>query len=135
MVLQIVQTTQRQTPPVQVPVLHVVPSATDVCWQPLVASQALLVHSFRSSQPRGMPAVQVPAWQVSLPLQTVAAAARSAVADAGGLAAEEGVTAVGRAGVGVIAAQAHARGAGTSLAGLGTVAHRGVGVRGAGVFV
>src|SRR5947209_4738204 len=53
---------------------HAVPFATGVCWQPLSGLHASTVHGFASSQRSGVPAVQVPPWQVSAPLHTVASA-------------------------------------------------------------
>jgi uncharacterized membrane protein len=50
--------------------LHDVPFTTGVCWQPSVALQVSMVHGFTSSQSSGVPLVQTPAWQVSMPLQT-----------------------------------------------------------------
>ena len=47
-----------------------VPSATGVFWHPSTASQESAVQGLPSSQFSGVPAVQVPAWQVSDPLQT-----------------------------------------------------------------
>jgi len=60
--------------------LHTVASSQDVpfgsagCWQPSVGLQESVVHGFESSQLSATPAVQTPAWQVSLPLHTVASA-------------------------------------------------------------
>jgi hypothetical protein len=48
-----------------------VPLATAVCWQPKVELQVSLVHTLLSLQLRAVPAVQVPFWQVSAPLQTL----------------------------------------------------------------
>jgi hypothetical protein len=42
--------------------------------QPLSALHASVVQAFESLQLRGVPAVQVPAWQVSAPLHTVLSA-------------------------------------------------------------
>jgi hypothetical protein len=67
-----------QVPPWQVsaplqtlPSLHAVPFASGVFVHPVTGSQASVVHTFASLQVRGVPAVQVPLWQTSLPLQTV----------------------------------------------------------------
>ena len=51
---------------------HELPSATATCWQPRLASQLSVVQALLSLQLRGVPGVQTPAWQVSLPLHTVA---------------------------------------------------------------
>jgi hypothetical protein len=73
-------------PPVQVPAWHVslplqmlpslhgVPSPTEVLAQPVVGLQVSVVQTLPSLQVSGVPAVQVPAWQVSSPLQTVPSA-------------------------------------------------------------
>jgi hypothetical protein len=65
-------------PPWQVSApLHTVPSgqavpfATATFWQPFVALQLSVVHTFPSLQLSGVPAVHTPAWQVSAPLHTV----------------------------------------------------------------
>ena len=52
------------------PSSQVVPFETGVCEQvPVDGAQVSVVHGFRSLQLTGVPAAQVPAWQVSLPLQ------------------------------------------------------------------
>jgi hypothetical protein len=53
------------------PSLQVVPLGTGVCWQPWTGSQVSAVQGLPSSQLRGGPDVQVPAWQVSAPWQTL----------------------------------------------------------------
>jgi hypothetical protein len=55
-----------------VPSAHEVPFVTFVCWQPETALQESVVHTFPSLQLSGVPAVHVPLWQVSFPLQRVA---------------------------------------------------------------
>src|SRR2546425_623224 len=50
------------------PSLHEVPFGTAVCLQPATGSQVSVVHTSLSSQLSGVPAVQVPALQVSAPL-------------------------------------------------------------------
>ena len=54
------------------PFEHAVPGVTGVCVTPATASQASAVHGLPSLTVGGVPAVQVPDWHVSLPLQTVA---------------------------------------------------------------
>jgi hypothetical protein len=49
-----------------------VPFATFVWLTPATGSHASAVHGFPSSTTSGVPGVQVPAWQVSPPLQTLA---------------------------------------------------------------
>jgi hypothetical protein len=49
-----------------------VPFVTATFWQPVVALQLSVVHTLLSLQLSGVPAVHVPFWQVSEPLQTVA---------------------------------------------------------------
>jgi hypothetical protein len=49
---------------------HEVPFATAALTQPVVVLQLSVVHTLLSLQLRLVPAVQVPFWQVSLPLQT-----------------------------------------------------------------
>jgi hypothetical protein len=53
---------------------HDVPFVTLACWQPATGSQLSVVHGLPSLQLRAVPAVQMPAWQVSAPLQTVPSA-------------------------------------------------------------
>jgi hypothetical protein len=65
---------QLSTPLQALPSLHVVPLATTTDWQPAMASQESLVQGFESLQLSAVPAVQVPLWQVSVPLQTLASA-------------------------------------------------------------
>ena len=55
-----------------VPSGHGVPFATEVFWQPRTGSQLSVVQGLLSLQLSGVPAVHVPFWQVSVPLQTVA---------------------------------------------------------------
>jgi hypothetical protein len=57
-----------------VPSRHDVPLATFVCEQPKTGSQASVVQTFESLQLRAVPAVQVPPWQVSAPLQMLVSA-------------------------------------------------------------
>src|ERR1041384_4326222 len=52
--------------------MQVVPLATDVCWQPRTGSQESVVQTFLWWHVSGEPAVQLPFWQVSVPLQTLA---------------------------------------------------------------
>jgi hypothetical protein len=66
-----------QTPPWQVswplqtsPSAHGVPSATDTFVHPKTGSHVSVVHSLPSLQSSTAPAVQMPLWQVSLPLHT-----------------------------------------------------------------
>src|SRR5262249_38487735 len=54
-----------------VPSRHGVPLPTFACWQPLTASQESVVQALLSLQLSGVPAVQVPFWQLSAPLHTV----------------------------------------------------------------
>jgi hypothetical protein len=54
------------------PSLHDVPFATAAWPQPSTGSQVSVVQGLLSSQLSGAPAVHVPPWQVSFPLQTVA---------------------------------------------------------------
>ena len=56
------------------PSLHDVPFATGVVVQPKIASQPSAVQTLLSLQLRAVPAVQVPFWHVSVPLQTLASA-------------------------------------------------------------
>jgi len=51
-----------------------VPLATAVCWQPATASQPSTVHGLPSLQLGGVPAVQVPFWQLSAPLHRLPSA-------------------------------------------------------------
>jgi hypothetical protein len=51
------------------PSRHGVPSVAGACWQPRAALQLSKVHGFASSQLVGVPALQLPAWQISPPLQ------------------------------------------------------------------
>src|SRR5262249_13900745 len=51
------------------PSLHDVPSATAACWQPASGSQWSEVHGLPSSHLGALPGAQVPARQVSAPLQ------------------------------------------------------------------
>jgi hypothetical protein len=51
---------------------HEVPFATAVCWHPATESQESVVQGLLSLQLSGLPGAQVPDWQVSVPLQTVA---------------------------------------------------------------
>ena len=53
---------------------HAVPLATLVFWHPLVALHVSVVHTLLSLQLSAVPAAQMPPWQVSAPLQTVASA-------------------------------------------------------------
>jgi len=53
------------------PSLQEVPFSTGVFWQPKTGSQVSVVHTLLSLQLSGVPAVQRPAWQVSLPLHTL----------------------------------------------------------------
>jgi len=50
---------------------HGVPFRTDGFWQPKVGLQESVVQTLPSLQLRAVPAVQVPLWQVSAPLQTL----------------------------------------------------------------
>ena len=45
-----------------------------MCLQPISGSQVSVVQGLPSSQLGGTPGEQMPAWQISLPLQTVASA-------------------------------------------------------------
>ena len=65
-----------QVPPWQVsaplqrlPSVHEVPFVTAVFWQPVAGLQLSAVHGLPSLQVRAVPAVHIPAWHVSLPLQ------------------------------------------------------------------
>jgi hypothetical protein len=49
-----------------------VPFRTATAWQPATALHESVVHRLPSLQTRVVPATQVPAWQISLPLQRVA---------------------------------------------------------------
>jgi hypothetical protein len=76
--LQLSAVPLRQTPAWQVSApLHALPSPHDApfaraVWvQPNVALQPSVVHGLLSLQSRAAPALQVPAWQVSAPLQTL----------------------------------------------------------------
>ena len=77
--LRVVPAVQTPTWHVSAP-LHTVPSAHDVpfgtaVWtHPRAASQLSVVQTLPSLQLSGVPAVHVPFWQVSLPLQTVPSA-------------------------------------------------------------
>jgi hypothetical protein len=53
------------------PSLQPVPLATSVFWQPLAASHESVVQGLPSLQLSGGPGVQVPVWQVSVPLQAL----------------------------------------------------------------
>jgi hypothetical protein len=53
------------------PSTHDVPLSTGLFAQPKAGSQLSVVHTFASSQARAVPAVQLPPWQVSVPLQTL----------------------------------------------------------------
>jgi hypothetical protein len=53
---------------------HAVPFATLVVVQPDAELQLSVVHTLPSLQTSGVPAVQVPFWQVSAPLQTLVSA-------------------------------------------------------------
>jgi hypothetical protein len=50
---------------------HVVPFSTGAFWHPVPALQLSVVQTLLSLQLRAVPAVQVPLWQVSAPLQTL----------------------------------------------------------------
>jgi hypothetical protein len=52
-----------------VPSAHDVPFSTGVVVHPKVGEQLSVVHALPSLQTRAVPTVQVPFWQVSLPLQ------------------------------------------------------------------
>jgi len=54
------------------PSLHAVPLVTGTVWHPVAASQLSTVQALPSLQVRADPAVHVPLWQVSEPLQTFA---------------------------------------------------------------
>ena len=56
----------------RLPSLHAVPLATGVFWQPVAGVQLSVVQALPSLQLRAEPAVQVPPWQVSLPLHRLA---------------------------------------------------------------
>jgi hypothetical protein len=56
------------------PSLHDAPFATGVCTQPVLGLHVSMVQTFESLQLSGVPAVQVPLWQVSVPLHTVLSA-------------------------------------------------------------
>ena len=103
-----------------------VPFATGVLWQPWTASQLSVVQTLQSSQSRVVPAVQTPAWQVSVPLQR--SPSRQVVPSATGdvLATENRIAAVGGADVAVVAVEGRPGGAGARLAGLVAVAEVGV---------
>src|SRR5262245_1281509 len=58
----------RQSPPEQLPLGHGVPSGRGVYWQPPGAAHESSVHGFWSSQVSGVPRMQTPPWQVSIPL-------------------------------------------------------------------
>jgi hypothetical protein len=51
------------------PSVHEVPFASAVFWHPVEVLQESVVHGFESLQLSGVPAVQLPDWQVSAPLQ------------------------------------------------------------------
>jgi len=53
---------------------HGVPFSTAACVQPKTGSQVSVVHTLLSLQLSAVPAVQAPAWQVSLPLHTLPSA-------------------------------------------------------------
>jgi hypothetical protein len=53
------------------PSAHAVPFATGVVVQPVAGLQPSVVHTLPSLQTSGVPAVQVPAWQLSAPLQVL----------------------------------------------------------------
>jgi len=56
------------------PSLQAVPLSTGVWPQPKVGLQESVVQTLESLQSSGLPAVQVPLWQVSVPLQALASA-------------------------------------------------------------
>jgi hypothetical protein len=56
------------------PSLHDAPLTTGVCTQPVLGLHVSMVQTLESLQLSGVPAVQVPLWQVSLPLHTVLSA-------------------------------------------------------------
>jgi hypothetical protein len=56
------------------PSLHDVPLSTGVLTQPVPGLQLSVVHGLLSLHSGGLPLIQVPAWQVSSPLQTVPSA-------------------------------------------------------------
>jgi hypothetical protein len=62
---------QLSAPLQTLPSAHDVPFSTGVLVQPNTGSQESVVQTFASLQLMGVPAVHVPAWQVSLPLQTL----------------------------------------------------------------
>jgi hypothetical protein len=62
---------------------HAVPLATAVFWHPETALHVSVVHGFESLQLSAAPAVQVPDWQVSLPLHTVESAHEEPLGNAG----------------------------------------------------
>jgi hypothetical protein len=77
--LQLIGAPAVQVPPWHVsvplqtlPSRHDVPLSTAVLAQPVTALQVSVVQTFESLQLRAVPAVQLPAWQLSAPLQTVA---------------------------------------------------------------
>jgi hypothetical protein len=65
---------------------HAVPFTTGVARQPLSGAQLSVVQPLPSLQASGVPAVQAPLWQVSLPLQTLAS--EQAVPSAAGIAVQ-----------------------------------------------
>jgi hypothetical protein len=54
-----------------VPSAQLVPFATAALWHPSTGSQLSAVHGLPSSQASGVPAVQLPDWQLFVPLHTV----------------------------------------------------------------
>jgi hypothetical protein len=60
---------QASLPLQRLPSSHGVPLATGAVWQPVAGLQLSVVQTLPSLQVRGVPAVQVAAWQVSAPLQ------------------------------------------------------------------
>jgi hypothetical protein len=56
------------------PSAHAEPFGSDGFWQPVTGLQLFAVHGLPSLQLSGAPAVQVPDWHVSSPLQTVLSA-------------------------------------------------------------
>src|SRR5882672_8906279 len=57
-----------------VPSAHEVPLETAACWQPESGRHESTVHAFASLQSSGVPAAQVPPWQVSRPLHALLSA-------------------------------------------------------------
>ena len=92
-------------------------------------SQLSAVQTLASLQSSGVPAVQMPAWQVSSPLQTSPSAQDVPFVTGAFWQPETGIAAVRRADVGVVAVERRPSRAGAALAGLVAVADVAVGAR------